>query len=68
MNNRNPLLLGIALAAVSGIASADDGNLLPNGDFSDANQAAGWTNLGGGTMAFSSKQDANGVGTSAHCS
>ncbi len=61
MNTANPLLLAISLAAASGIASADDGNLLPNGDFSNANQAAGWTNLGGGSMVFSSTLDANGV-------
>jgi hypothetical protein len=66
MNKKNCLVLGcmLALASVAvgatGSSDSSDGNLLPNGDFSDVNQIAGWTNLGGGAMVFSSTVDANG--------
>jgi len=51
-------LLGIALFAVCSVASAEDSNLLPNGDFSNTSQISGWTALEGTTISFSSMDGA----------
>ena len=49
--------LGIFGLAAGGAATAADPNLLPNGDFSDANQAVYWTHIGvpDSGMAWSSE-------------
>ena len=59
MRSVHTLLVGLALAVAHPVAAADF-NLLPNGDFSQQNQLAGWS-CAGGTW---SSDDANSSATS----